>query len=406
MSDDEPIIVHDVFVRRPWPALRLIRGVLGLSAAIALLFGPTAPTLALALVLGAAFVLVKWASDRARPATLRVAAHEVSIDSAGGVSVIPRHALRRAFMLVQGPRVALALEPRFGRPIEAEFAVVGEPARKQVERCLALLAFDTDQRVLAFATPTLSLRTITRWTLGVIVGAALGLVVWLVIADALELGSARHWVGAIPVAALIAWATARGQRDVAFYVGADGVEVRMPWGRRFIPYGRLRRLTWVPPETLIIDEEGQSPWTLEGSALTNHLGSGEAFVLAVERAGERYREARHDAGMAEVIARRGRPLGEWRAALHALVGVGGGYRAQAVRGAELAGLVDDPTAPEELRVGAALALRAMNPEAEVTRIRVAAEACAHAPLREALERAADDTLDEAALAKLRRAPWR
>ncbi|MDB4928849.1 MAG: hypothetical protein JWM10_1333, partial [Myxococcaceae bacterium] len=66
-----------------------------------------------------------------------------------------------------------------------------------------------------------------------------------------------------------------------------------------------------------------------------------------------------------------------------------------------AALLADPTAEEELRVGAAVALRALDPAAEVTRIRVVAEACAHAPLRAALERAAADTLDEAAVAKLR-----
>lgn len=65
------------------------------------------------------------------------------------------------------------------------------------------------------------------------------------------------------------------------------------------------------------------------------------------------------------------------------------------RGEDLWRVVEDTTAPEDARAGAAIALR--NEAGAHPRLRVAAEAVASPRLRVALERAADPEAEEAAL---------
>jgi hypothetical protein len=55
-------------------------------------------------------------------------------------------------------------------------------------------------------------------------------------------------------------------------------------------------------------------------------------------------------------------------------------------------VLEDPAAPAERRIGAALALRALD-ATYATRVRVAAESCANELLRIALEKVADDDVD-------------
>ena len=63
---------------------------------------------------------------------------------------------------------------------------------------------------------------------------------------------------------------------------------------------------------------------------------------------------------------------------------------------ELLAVVEDPTAPAERRVGAALALGASAAEVQDARVRVsvAAAACAYAPLRIAIDGAFEGEIDE------------
>jgi hypothetical protein len=96
------------------------------------------------------------------------------------------------------------------------------------------------------------------------------------------------------------------------------------------------------------------------------------------------------------LAREGRSVREWREHLRRVV-EGAGYRVAAASDS-LADLVGAPGVTSEERIGAALALRVAG-EANVPRIRIAAEQCVDPKTRAALEAAAQDEIDEQAIEK-------
>ena len=73
------------------------------------------------------------------------------------------------------------------------------------------------------------------------------------------------------------------------------------------------------------------------------------------------------------------------------------YRSVRLDPCVAARVIEDPTAPLERRVAAVWALRDHDGPRASTRVRVALEASAFEPAREALEAAARDDLDEDAL---------
>lgn len=95
---------------------------------------------------------------------------------------------------------------------------------------------------------------------------------------------------------------------------------------------------------------------------------------------------------ATILGRNGRDLKSWRSELRALLGEQG-YRAP-VAITDVAAIVEDPRAPRDQRIGAALAIAALPESApERARLRVAIETTADPHLRVALERAAEDELE-------------
>jgi hypothetical protein len=97
------------------------------------------------------------------------------------------------------------------------------------------------------------------------------------------------------------------------------------------------------------------------------------------------------------LERQGRSVKEWRGNLRRLALSPGGFRDQALAPEDVEGLLADPSAPFEQRVGAALLLRESADEGARKRIRVAAEGTADPMLREALEAACADEVDEGRL---------
>lgn len=104
------------------------------------------------------------------------------------------------------------------------------------------------------------------------------------------------------------------------------------------------------------------------------------------------------AGARRARSRRG--VEAWRARL--LATDGASFRVSSTSSDDIAAVLDDPSAPREARIGAALALA--NDPAGRPKIRVAAEATAAPALRIALEQVEAGTLDAASLeASLERA---
>lgn len=181
-------------------------------------------------------------------------------------------------------------------------------------------------------------------------------------------------------------------------VGTDGVRVLGVWRARFVPYDavadvRLREGTagggarWIE----LTLHEGGSLTLPTVAAPFDRL---QALVRRIEQAA-----SLHAAGPRrsfEALSRAGRSAETWREEIHRLALAPGGFRAQALDRDDFERVLDDAAAPPDHRIGAALALVAMDPEAAPARIRVAAQASADDALREALALAADGEIDDAA----------
>ncbi|UJR81900.1 Hypothetical protein I5071_39650 [Sandaracinus amylolyticus] len=116
--------------------------------------------------------------------------------------------------------------------------------------------------------------------------------------------------------------------------------------------------------------------------------------------------ARHDeAAFSALLALGGRSFDAWHASLASIRDGRATLRAATITPARLATRLGDPAAPPDQRVGAALALLALDRDEALRRVRTAAETTAAPALRVALEAVLDGTLDAAILdAALRERP--
>jgi hypothetical protein len=164
-------------------------------------------------------------------------------------------------------------------------------------------------------------------------------------------------------------------------IGTDGVLVEH-WGRReFFPHATTQ-VTSEGPAIVLSCEDGRRQ--------IRTTGFDEASTIM-----RRIEEARSGGGIApangvEALERRGRAVSEWRAAIRAKLGDESGYREGApLVTRDLVELVENPSAPLETRLAAALGVGAGEDLEARRRVRVASETCAHPRVRIALEEAAD-----------------
>jgi hypothetical protein len=122
-----------------------------------------------------------------------------------------------------------------------------------------------------------------------------------------------------------------------------------------------------------------------------------SLVERIREARARHAEGAPPGNLANVLGRGGREVGAWVSALAGVLGGASTFRTPAVPEDRLWRIVEDPAQPSPVRAGAAVALRARLDEGGRGRLRVAADACASAELREALEAAGED--DEPAIAQ-------
>jgi len=397
--DPDEIVVPDVDVRwrHRWSAPALWGGALALVFAAGAVWGICALVgTTLALMLTA--VVVGRSPRGQRLMTLRITAAGLRVTDDTIEQSVATANMQRALVLTQGGVTTIVIELRRWRQVELRLLQSHDAT--MVDRCVERLRLGPNQRVAEFRNPVGLVRLVVSWVIGAMLGGVLALVVrelgnpwsmeWL--SDAVFYGV---WAAAI-------YATGRATRTVDLVVGADGIELRGPWRRRYIPYGSLYAMAWEPPGTLLIHERGLRPRRLDGTSLIEDASTAEAFLAAVKHAQALYARRHRETELARLLVQGGRPLAAWREALRQLAEGAGAYRVQALGAEELALLLDEASADEEVRLGAALALRALRPTEEPTRIRVAAGTCANPTMREALERVADDTLDDAALAAVKR----
>jgi hypothetical protein len=171
-------------------------------------------------------------------------------------------------------------------------------------------------------------------------------------------------------------------------IGADGVLVKWMWRERFMRYSEVAR----------IERDGGG-----GVVLVGHDGKRFMVIPASNRYGldseaviERIREAMSlgSAGGRDIasaaLARRGRKVSEWVAALRNLERVvEGGPRTAPLLADDLWRVLEDVRAGESARAGAALALSTSLKGKDRERLRIASEAMASPSLRIAVEAAVD-----------------
>lgn len=211
-----------------------------------------------------------------------------------------------------------------------------------------------------------------------------------------ELGAALG--GLLAGAALFALLWRRGMGSTVV-VGAEGLSVRELFRTRFVPWRRVRslQLYGTSPHrgvSLTLDDG-----TEEQVWLGHDLGpSAETVVERIREAFELSRKGASEDASAQ-LARGGRTVDEWKAALQKLAASGGSdYRTVNLTEEQLWSVYEDGSASPELRAAAALVLRARKGEGAAERLRVAAEGAASEPVRVVLEQAAEGDVAEAALA--------
>lgn len=261
-------------------------------------------------------------------------------------------------------------------------------------------------------------RAFERRALTVALRGSLGAGGWTALVVLLTLGAPIPLADAVsrvagPLAGLVTWlvglaVAARVAREVCrsrVTVGDDGLSLQHLGCERFIPWEHVSDLDW--------DELGVMVRLIDGEELPLPLLSAsmvrDARDASVERAiklrdalHERLRAGldgfgrRRDEGdaMESLLDRRGRTLDDWREAVRRLVDRIDGYRGVRLDPVLAARVLDDPSAPIERRVAAVWALTDHDGARASTRVRVAVDAVACEPVREALARAADDYLDE------------
>jgi hypothetical protein len=186
---------------------------------------------------------------------------------------------------------------------------------------------------------------------------------------------------------------------VVLTVGQDGLDLRSPFGRRFVAHREIRSVLRSDVGFEILLEKGE-PLRIDtrseragaaGSTTDPSYDAAQAAWTAWSNESEGARP-----GAATLLARGDRSASEWIASLRGLAASGGsGYRVAAVDEQALFAVLVDPGAARELRVAAAVVLAAK--EEHAPRLRVVADDVAD-PLVRRIAVASLDDEDASALA--------
>lgn len=195
-------------------------------------------------------------------------------------------------------------------------------------------------------------------------------------------------------------------RSSTLIVGADGVLVRRPLlSPRFYPYRDLHQFAREGAD-IVVSPVGARPTRYSLGSPVKRFGGEAPAVACMARIAET--QARCLAGdspvdLADVLAPAERDASTWRKGLDAILGSPTTYRTSSVPVARLWAALVDPTQPEAVRAGAAVALRPSLDDEGKGRLRVAAASCASESLRKVFLAAEADDEDavEGALASVK-----
>ncbi len=385
-------------------ALALALCALGLAAVALGAVAPAAPALAalvplaLALAVGVGAALA-WRVDRA-PGVLELTEAGVALERDGARQEIPWSSVARWRMHPRGEAEEVVFEGMDGDAYVAVLATEDQSA----EVLAAARGAEARRTLVVTLCPAVRTWRENALVLSAVL-AAVGMNTELDAAGSARLGLVTT------LAALAAMGWLLRLRDVArVAVGTDGVAIARGGSLRFVPYRAMADVDWDEFGVLIRLTDG----AVVALPLVSPQGLRDARDATVARLLAR-RDALHDRVRAELgrwragvaaedpaggvlLDRHGRSLPVWRAGLRELVSTAGaGYRRVAMDREEVARIVEDPRAPVERRVAAALALAPGDDPCLRARVRAALDACALEPVRVAIDRAACGELDEATL---------
>lgn len=258
------------------------------------------------------------------------------------------------------------------------------------ERLLEAVGLDASKRTLRM---TLGETTFLD-LMSLLVGAPTACGVASALARALSLGPPAAIVLGLVAALLSFWGVREMFGPAMVTVGADGVVIRRWMRDRFYPHDRIANLVTDDEHVELCLTDGSQVW-----AKARHLSVDEQAALHArfENARRAFREgAVSQAALAELDRGR-RSVSAWREALGSVLTSTDVYRRRALTREDLLAVLASPSAPVDRRIGAAVALSRAGEAEDRARIRVAAAACADTKVRVALEKAADEALDDEAL---------
>lgn len=203
------------------------------------------------------------------------------------------------------------------------------------------------------------------------------------------------WLLAMGLAFLLTWIVVRRLGSPRVIIGADGLQIRGMLSQPFIRYSEIkhvRQLGWY----IVLDLENGKERTLPIIAVDQDRVSG--LVQRIERARRLASDGR--SFLTDSLARAGRTLVEWRAALEGLAKREATFREAPLDRDEVSRIATDPNADAEQRVGAAFVLTRIDADVGKQRIRVAADATADDALRSALLAAAEGEMESEAIERL------
>jgi hypothetical protein len=287
-----------------------------------------------------------------------------------------------------GTHEGVSLRLRNGEVVEGRELLTTSPEGPgSAADVVAALGLDASTRAV-------TLRTSPAVTPALRAASMYGLLFLLLMAAAFALPALRPLL-LLPPGAIALWILAWVQHGPAVTVGVDGLRVRQVRSR-FLPWSGVARVEVTGDACEAVLTSGERVWL--GRAEGAWQPGADALAARIEEA--RAAGATDEAPRA-ATTRGARPVGEWRRAMATLLG-GAGYRADAVGVDALVGALRAGPATGDQRVGAALALVASDRERHATRVRIAAQALADEPVREAMEAIAAGEVDDATLTRATR----
>lgn len=228
---------------------------------------------------------------------------------------------------------------------------------------------------------------------------------WMVAAeDRILVGLDLVWAAQLGMLLSAAFGAARAQaRAPRIIVGMDGLRIRRSFRReRFIPFdeivhfdGEQNGAPGRESQAVVIATRSLGRIALPVAGMS--LIELQAVKARIDEAIAAATRARSNGGFAHLFERRGRTVEAWREELRSLVSSESGYRSASVTRESAEAVLGDPSSSTEQKVGAALALRVIDPKAVggEPRLRVAAIPYADAAAQRALAAALDE--EDAAL---------